>query len=192
MAYDKSPDVGTLYRLELDGSISTVLTGLTIPNGIGWSPDGAVMYLNDSGAGCLYEFDVDLSTGEPRNRRTLVAFEQPGPAPDGLTIDDRGDIWVAVYGGWAVHRYSPDGNFLGAVELPVAQATSCAFGEADRGTLFVTTGREQLDAQAVARQPDAGRVFRVTGLGTRGPGCNPYRGSLTGLAAGWSSAWESR
>lgn len=191
MAYDKSPGVGALYRLELDGSISTVLTGLTIPNGIGWSPDGAVMYLNDSGAGCLYKFDVDLSTGEPRNRRTLVAFEQPGPAPDGLTIDDRGDIWVAVYGGWAVHRYSPDGNFLGAVELPVAQATACAFGEADRGTLFVTTGREQLDARALACQPHAGRVFRVSGLGTRGRGCNLYRGSLTRLAAGWSSAWES-
>ena len=192
MAYDKSPGAGALYRLELDGSISTVLTRLTIPNGIGWSPDGAVMYLNDSGAGCLYEFDVDPSTGEPRNRRTLVAFEQPGPAPDGLTIDDRGDIWVAVYGGWAVHRYSPDGNFLGAIDLPVAQATSCAFGGADRGTLFVTTGREELDTQALARQPDAGRVFSVTGLGLHGPGCNLYRGSLPGLAAGWSSAWESR
>jgi sugar lactone lactonase YvrE len=178
MAYDKSPGVGALYRLELDGSISTVLTGLTIPNGIGWSPDGAVMYLNDSGEGCLYEFDVDVSTGEPRNRRTLVALEQPGPAPDGLTIDDRGDIWVAVYGGWAVHHYSPEGNLLGAVELPVAQATSCAFGGADRGTLFVTTGREQLDAHALARQPDAGRVFRVTGLDTHGPGCNLYRGTL--------------
>jgi gluconolactonase len=68
----------------------------------------------------------------------------------------------------------------GAVELPVAQATSCAFGGADRGTLFVTTGREELDAQALARQPDAGRVFRVTGLGAHGPGCNPYRGSLPG------------
>ena len=180
MAYDKSPGAGALYRLELDGSISTVLTGFTIPNGIGWSPDGAVMYLNDSGTGCLYEFDVDLSTGEPRNRRTLVAFEQPGPAPDGLTIDDRGDVWVAVYGGWAVHHYSPDGKFLGAVELPVAQATSCAFGGADRGTLFVTTGREELDAQALARQPDAGRLFRVTGLDTRGPGCNLYRGTLPG------------
>ena len=178
MAYDKSPGAGALYRLELDGRISTVMAGLTIPNGIGWSPDGAVMYLNDSGAGCLYEFDVDLSTGEPRNRRTLVAFEQPGPAPDGLTIDDRGDIWVAVYGGWAVHHYSPDGNLLGTVELPVAQATSCAFGGADRSTLFVTTGREQLDAETLARQPDAGRVFGVTGLGTHAPGCNPYRGTL--------------
>jgi sugar lactone lactonase YvrE len=113
-----------------------------------------------------------------------VAFQQPGPAPDGLTIDDRGDIWVAVYGGWAVHHYSPDGNLLGAIELPVAQATSCAFGGADRGTLFVTTGREQLDAQALARQPDAGRVFRVTGLGAHGPGCNLYRGTLPGSAAG--------
>jgi sugar lactone lactonase YvrE len=120
MAYDKSPGVGVLYRLELDGSISTVLTGLTIPNGIGWSPDGAVMYFNDSGTGCMYEFDVDPSTGELGDRRTLVAFEQPGPAPDGLAVDDRGDIWVAVYGGWAVHRYSPEGKFLGAVELPAA------------------------------------------------------------------------
>jgi len=180
MAYDKSPGAGALYRLELDGSISTVLTDLTIPNGIGWSPDGAIMYLNDSGTGCLYEFDVDPSTGEPRNRRTLVALEQPGPAPDGLTIDDRGDIWVAVYGGWAVHHYSPEGKLLGAVELPVAQATSCAFGDVDRGTLFVTTGREQLDAQALASQPDAGRVFRVTGLGAHGPGCNLYQGSLPG------------
>jgi sugar lactone lactonase YvrE len=184
MAYNKSPGAGALYRLELNGSISTVLTGLTIPNGMGWSPDGTIMYLNDSGTGCLYEFDVDLSTGEPRNRRTLVTLEQPGPAPDGLTIDDRGDIWVAVYGGWAVHHYSSDGNFLGAVQLPVAQATSCAFGGADRGTLFVTTGREELDAQAVARQPDAGRVFRVSGLGTHGPACNLYRGSLSGLAVG--------
>jgi sugar lactone lactonase YvrE len=180
MAYDKSPGAGALYRLELDGSISTVLTGLTIPNGIGWSPDGAVMYLNDSGTGCVYEFDFDLSAGELGNRRTLVAFEQPGPAPDGLTIDDRGDIWVAVYGGWAVHHYSPEGKMLGAVELPVAQATSCAFGAADRGTLFVTTGREQLGAQALAGQPYAGRLFRVTGLDTSGPGCNLYRGSLPG------------
>lgn len=67
---------------------------------------------------------------------------------------------------------------MAAVELPVAQATSCAFGEADRGTLFVTTGREELDAQALAHQPDAGRVFRVTGLGAQGPGCNPYRGAV--------------
>jgi sugar lactone lactonase YvrE len=192
MAYDKSPGAGALYRLELDGSISTMLTGLTIPNGIGWSPDGAVMYLNDSGTGCLYKFDVDQSTGEPRNRRTLVAFEQPGPAPDGLTVDDQGDIWVAVYDGWAVHHYSPDGNLLGGVVLPIAQVTSCAFGAADRGTLFVTTGREDLDGRALALQPDAGRVFRVSGLGARGPGCKLYRGPLPGSAAGWSSAWESR
>src|SRR6201987_929098 len=102
MAYDKSAGVGTLYRLELDGSITTGRTGLTIPKRIGWSPDGTIMYLNDSGPGCLYGFDFDPSTGELGNRRTLVAFEQPGPAPDGLTIDARGEIWVAVYAGWAV------------------------------------------------------------------------------------------
>lgn len=179
MAYDESPGVGALYRLELDGTITTVLTGLTVANGIGWSPDGTTMYLNDSGAGCLYAFDVAPDTGEPQNQRTLVALAQPGPAPDGLTVDDRGDIWVAVYNGWAVQCYSPRGELRNRIELPVAEVTACAFGEADRAALFVTTGRDELDEQALAAQPDAGRVFRVTGLGSRGPGCNLYRGQRT-------------
>ena len=107
-----------------------------------------------------------------------MAFGQPGPEPDSLAVDDRCDIWAAVYGGRAAHRYWRDGKFLRTVELPVAQVTSCAFGDTDRDTLFVTTAREELDAQALARQLDAGRVFRIAGLGVEGRGCNLYRGSL--------------
>lgn len=178
MAYDESPGAGTLYRLELDGSCSTILTGLTISNGIGWSPDGATMYLSDSGAGVIEAFDFDGASGAIARRRTLVRVEQPGMAPDGLTVDERGDIWVALYGGWAVTRYGPDGSPLTTVPIPAAQTTSCAFGGADRRTLFVTTGRERLDAAALERQPDAGRVFAVSGLDARGPGCAPYRGQI--------------
>jgi sugar lactone lactonase YvrE len=178
MAYDESPGAGTLYRLELDGRCSTVLSGLTISNGIGWSPDGATMYLSDSGAGLVEAFDFDGATGEISRRRTLVHIDQPGAAPDGLTVDERGDIWVALYGGWAVNRYGPDGSLLTTVDIPVAQATSCAFGGADRRTLFVTTGRERLDPGALERQPDAGRLFAVAGLDARGPGCAPYRGEV--------------
>jgi sugar lactone lactonase YvrE len=176
MAYDESPGAGTLYRLELDGRCSTVLTGLTISNGIGWSPDGATMYLSDSGAGSVDAFDFDGATGAIGGRRTLVQIDQPGRAPDGLTVDEQGDLWVGIYGGWAVNRYSPDGSLRDTVRIPAAQATSCAFGGPDRSTLFVTTGRERLDEAALERQPDAGRVFAVTGLGVRAPGCARYGG----------------
>ena len=178
MAYDESPGAGTMYRLELDGTCSTVLTGLTISNDVGWSPDGATMYLSDSGASQVDAFDFDGATGAITHRRTLVHIDQPGIAPDGLTVDEQGDIWVALYGGWAVHRYGADGTLRATVDIPVAQATSCAFGGADRGTLFVTTGRERLDQDALERQPDAGRVFSVSGLDSRGTGCTPYRGEL--------------
>ena len=178
MAYDESPGAGTLYRLELDGRCSTVLTGLTISNGIGWSPDGHTMYLNDSGTGLVEAFDFDHVTGAIGGRRTLVHIDEPGIAPDGLTIDEQGDVWVALYGGWGVRRYGPDGTLRDVVNVPVAQATSCAFGGRDRDTLFVTTGRERLDDAALRRQPEAGRVFAVTGLDARGPGCSAYGGPV--------------
>jgi sugar lactone lactonase YvrE len=178
MAYDESRGAGTLYRLELDGRCSTVLTGLTISNGIGWSPDGATMYLSDSGAGLVEAFDFDGGTGAISGRRTLVRSDRPGAAPDGLTVDEQGDIWVAFYGGWSVGRYGPDGSLRATVRMPVAQVTSCVFGGHDRRTLFVTTGRERLDEAALARQPDAGRVFSVAGLGARGPACARYRGRV--------------
>jgi sugar lactone lactonase YvrE len=176
MAYDESPGAGTLYRLELDGRCSTVLTGLTISNGIGWSPDGRTMYLSDSGVRSVEAFDFDGTTGAIGGRRTLVHVDRPGMAPDGLTVDDEGDLWVALYGGWGIEHYGPDGSLRDTVQMPVAQVTSCAFGGRDRSTLFVTTGRERLDEAALESQPDAGRVFSVTGLGARGPASAPYRG----------------
>lgn len=178
MAYDETPGAGTLYRLELDGRCSTVLTGLTISNGIGWSPDGTVMYLSDSGTGRVDAFDFDGVTGALSGRRTLLHIDQPGMAPDGLTVDEQGDIWVGLYGGWSVRRYGPDGSLRGAVPIPVAQATSCVFGGPDRRTLFVTTGRERLQQAVLEHQPDAGRLFAVIGLDARGSGCAPYRGQI--------------
>jgi len=128
MAYDESPGAGTLYRLELDGSCTTVLTGLTISNGIGWSPDASTMYLNDSGTGCVDAFRFDGPSGAISDRRSLVRIDQPGVAPDGLTVDDQGGIWVALWNGAAIHRYAPDGSLLASVQLPVERPTSCAFG----------------------------------------------------------------
>lgn len=176
MAYDESPGAGALYRLELDGSCTTVLTGLTISNGIGWSPDASTMYLSDSGTGCVDAFRFDGSTGAISDRRTVVRIDQPGMAPDGLTVDEEGGIWVALWNGGAVNRYAADGSLLATVQLPVERPTSCAFGGPGRDTLFVTSARTDLDDDALGRQPLAGRVFAIDGLGVRGLPCLPYRG----------------
>jgi sugar lactone lactonase YvrE len=176
MAYDEAPGAGTLYRLEPDGGCTTMLTGLTISNGIGWSPDASTMYLNDSGTRRLDAFRFGGASGEISDRRTLVQVDQPGVAPDGLTVDEEGGIWVALWNGGAVHRYAPDGSFLASVRLPVQRPTSCAFGGASRDTLFVTSARADLDDDALGRQPDAGKVFAIEGLGVRGLPCLPYRG----------------
>jgi sugar lactone lactonase YvrE len=181
MAHDESPGAGVLYRLELDGTCTMILPGLTISNGIGWSPDGTVMYLSDSGTASIDAFDFDGVSGEISGRRTIVAVEEPGVAPDGLTVDDEGNIWVALWDGAAVRCHSPDGSLLDVVPVPVDRPTSCAFGGADRATLFITTARHGLDERALARQPDAGRVFRVDGLGVTGPPCAPYRGRTTSV-----------
>jgi sugar lactone lactonase YvrE len=176
VAYDESPGAGTLYRLELDGTCTTVLTELTISNGIGWSPSGATMYLADSGTRQIDAFDFAAGSGDLSRRRTIVRIDEPGVAPDGLTVDDQGDIWVALWGGGALGRYGPDGSRLATVPLPVDQPTSCAFGGRDRATLFVTTARHGLDEAALIRQPDAGRLFRIDGLGVSGAPCADYRG----------------
>ena len=190
MAYDESPGMGALYRLELDGSCTRVLTGLTISNGIGWSPDGATMYLADSGTGRVEAFDFDSDSGDISRRRTLVHIEQPGVVPDGLTVDEDGGIWVALWGGGAIQRYAPDGSVLTTVRLPVERPTSCAFGGPDRATLFVTTARAGLDEAALARQPDAGHLFRIDGLGVRGMPCMPYRGRIDAAAIAARRAGE--
>jgi sugar lactone lactonase YvrE len=177
MARDESSGAGVLYRLELDGTCTTVLAGLTISNGIGWSPDGTVMYLSDSGTSSIDKFDFDPVTGEIGGRRTIVQIPEPGVAPDGLTVDEAGDIWVALWGGAALRRYSPDGSLIATLPVPVDRPTSCAFGGPDRATLFITTARHGLNEAALARQPDAGRVFRVDGLGVSGAPCAIYRGA---------------
>jgi sugar lactone lactonase YvrE len=176
MAYDETPGAGVLYRLECNGACTAVLDGLTISNGVGWSPDGSVMYLIDSGTRRLEAFDFDGASGDISGRRTVVQITEPGAAPDGLAVDEHGDIWVTMWDGGAVCRYSPKGELRDTVRLPVDRPTSCAFGGPDLATLFVTTARDGLDDAVLTRQPDAGRVFRVDGLGVRGLPCSLYEG----------------
>ncbi len=151
---------GALYRIDADHSVRPVLTGLALSNGLGWSPDGSLMYLIDSLAGGLDVFDFDLGSGEPSDRRRLVTVEEGEGFADGMTVDSEGFVWIAVYGGGAVRRYTPSGELVFVIEVPVTQPTSCTFGGADLGDLYITSARQHLAAAELADEPLAGGVFR--------------------------------
>lgn len=167
MAYDLTPRAGCLYRVEPDLSVHTVVRDVTISNGLGWSPDGDRLYYVDSPTGRVDAFDYDLASGSIATRRTVAVVDETDGVPDGLTVDAEGGIWVALWGGGAVRRYTTDGTYDAEVSLPVTNVTSCVFGAPDLSTLYITTARDGLDEEELAAQPLAGSVFRCT-PGVRG------------------------
>ena len=165
----------SLYRLESDLSVATVMKDVTISNGLGWSPDRNRMYYVDTDLGGLDIFDYDVATGDIDARRRLVDIPPEIGVPDGLTVDTEGYIWLAIYGGYSVRRYSPDGVLDDVVELPVAQATSCTFGGPTLEDLYITTGSEDFSARQWAREPHAGGLFRCK-PGVKGLPANEFAG----------------
>lgn len=139
----------------------------------------------DSGTAFVYALRFDGSTGAVSDRRTLMQIDQPGVAPDGLTVDEQGGLWVALWGGAAVNRYRPDGTLQASVELPLERPASRAFGGPDRAALFVTTAPLTSTAPLSRDKPEAGRVFAIEGLGVRGFPCLPYRGRTPRPSAAW-------
>jgi sugar lactone lactonase YvrE len=166
MAYDQTAGAGALYRLAPDLTATKEVDGVTVSNGLGFSPDGTRAYYVDTPTRRVDVFDHE--GGTLGNRRTAVEVVDGPGSPDGLTVDAEGCLWVALFGGSAVHRYSPDGGLLAVVPLPVAQVTACTFGGPDLDRLYVTTSREGLDDADRAGQPLAGALFAVDVAGVRG------------------------
>ena len=172
MAWDKSPGRGELFRVALDGAVTTVLTDVTISNGLGWSPDGSLAYYNDTPTHRVDVFDWAPGRGLS-GRRPFAHIDPDDGNPDGLTVDAEGGVWVALYGGGAVRRYDPDGSVSAEVEIPGArQVTSVAVGGPSMDQLFVTTSRENLSED---EQPVAGCVFTAA-AGVRGMAPLPFSG----------------
>jgi sugar lactone lactonase YvrE len=171
MALDERPQAGALYRLDPDGTVHTMLTGVSISNGIDWTPDGRRMYYVDSLTRRIDVFDFEARSGAIANRRTFVALAPEAGFPDGLTVDAEGFVWLALWGGAALHRYDPEGARERIVPLPVTHPTSCAFGGSDLDELYVTSARRPLSADERARQPMAGGLLRLRpGVVGRPPG----------------------
>ena len=149
---------GVLYRLAADGRCVPLDRGYVVTNGPAFSPDGRTFYHTDSPGRAVYAFDRP----EPHvltNKRVLVQIEPAAGYPDGTAVDAEGCLWVALWSGWAVRRYSPDGRLLATVSLPCSQVTKVAFGGVDLRTAYVTTARRGLSPAERAAQPLAGDVF---------------------------------
>jgi sugar lactone lactonase YvrE len=176
-ALDNRHAAGSLWRLDLDGSVTRVLSGLTIANGLGWSPDDATMYVTDSTAGAIDAYDYDLASGALGSSRPFLRLAPGEGAPDGLAVDAAGYLWVAIWGGREVRRYSPAGEPAGVVHLDVSLPTSCAFTGAGLTTLTITTAWDELTDVQRRGEPDAGRLHQaeVGTPGTPGQSCRVVR-----------------
>jgi L-arabinonolactonase len=150
-----------LYRLDPDGTLHTMESGITISNGIGWSPDNRVMYYTDSAQRIIYAYDYDPESGGIKNRREFVRVPPTEGFPDGLTVDWDGFVWSAQWDGWQVARYDPDGKVERVINLPVQRPTSCAFGGPDLDQLFITSAWTGLGIIDRREQPLAGDIFRI-------------------------------
>lgn len=175
MAYVADTPVGELMVLEPDKTVRTVLTDVTISNGIGWSPDEDLLYYVDTPTRRVDVMDYHPETGEVENRRTLFEFGELAGAPDGLTVDNDGCLWVAAWGGWAVHRITPGGKLDRSVRMPVSQVTKPGFGGESGEVMVVTSARIDLSEEALEDEPQAGGFF-VVDAGVAGPFGNPYSG----------------
>jgi sugar lactone lactonase YvrE len=154
MAYDQEEGAASLYRLDGDGTVHVALEGLTVSNGLDWSPDGTLAYYNDTATYTIAVYSYSRDAGLT-GRRTLAALEH---RPDGLTVDAEGGVWTALSDGGAVRRYTPDGTLDAVIELPTRKVTACTFGGAALDELFITTSREGLQP---GDDPLAGALFRA-------------------------------
>ena len=166
LAIDTQPGKGALWRFDGREAVR-MLDGLHVANGMGWSPDERTFYFVDSGPRTIWTFSFDPDAGTLSDRRVFAALDPSEGTPDGLAVDAEGGIWVALWDGWAVRRYLPDGSIDRDVTLPVPRPTSCAFGGPDLSTLFVTSARIRLSAVQLEQAPLSGALLAVR-AGVRG------------------------
>ena len=159
MTYEETIPEGNLYRLDPDHQLSHMRSGIKVSNGLGWSPDNQVMYYADSPTQCIFAFDYDIDSGRMTNERIFCKIEQG--YPDGLTVDAEGYVWLAVWDGWRIVRYAPDGSIDKTIEMPIQRPTSCMFGGPNLNQLYITSAIKNLPVAELEKQPEAGNIFVI-------------------------------
>jgi sugar lactone lactonase YvrE len=187
-AHDFRPDAGALYRIDPNGTVTTMLEDVGLSNGIDWSPDGKTLYYIDSFTASVEAFDFHAAHGTISRRRKVMSMPSNDGGLDGMTVDREGCLWLALFGSGEVRRYAPDGALLLRIEVSAPAVTSCAFGGADGGDLFITTASLRIPdpvlpvigwtvemADNAAAAPGAGGLF-VCRPGATGKPATPFSG----------------
>lgn len=159
MRLDASKPSGGLYRITAGGSVERKESGITVSNGLDWSPDKETLYFVDTVPGIVYAYDNAPGTGALRNKRVFAKIPESDGRPDGLVVDSEGGVWVAIWDGWRVNRYGPDGSLDRVIDMPVPRPTSIAFGGEDLKTLFITSARTRLPMSTLSEAPLSGGIF---------------------------------
>jgi sugar lactone lactonase YvrE len=164
--------IGTMTRAEEEpggavyhyraGVLTTIKSGVKIPNATCFSPDGRIAYWSDTPTKKIMQVATDPATGLPQGEWTLFADVSDGQGyPDGAVVDSQGYLWNAKWGGSCVVRHAPDGSIDRIVEVPVSQVTCPAFGGPDLKTMFITTAAKNLSAEQLAAERHAGSLFAI-------------------------------
>ena len=154
-------EVAALYRFDPDTTIHKMVDKVSISNGIVWSADKTKMYYIDTPTQKVMAYDYDDATGEISNPEVAVNVPSELGSPDGMTIDENDNLWVALWGGSAVGCWNPEtGELIDKIEVPAKNITSCAFGDEDMGTLYITSAREATSKEELEKWPHAGGVFK--------------------------------
>ncbi|BCP56120.1 calcium-binding protein [Kaistia sp. 32K] len=161
-------DDARLYSLDVEGQVRVLDTRITVSNGPCWSPDGRIFYFADSRARAIFAYDYDLDTGAIGGKRVFCSFGPEDGLPDGATVDAEGCLWSAgVYKG-KLHRFSPSGERILTLDMPVQSVTSVMFGGPDLDRLYVTTMLRPPVGDVVETSPLAGALLYIDDIGTRG------------------------
>ncbi|MFG6494933.1 SMP-30/gluconolactonase/LRE family protein [Fictibacillus sp. UD] len=176
MSLSEEKEAGSLYCLSTELEVEKKQDNLTISNGLAWSPDQTFMYLIDTPTKKVTRFDYDLQTGHIENPTEVIAFPEGVGAPDGMTIDEDGMLWIAHWGGAQISRWNPaTAEQLLSIPIPSLNVTSCTFGGENLDELYVTTARKNTSAENLDRFPEAGGVFKIK-PGVKGMPAYRFRG----------------
>lgn len=172
-AIDFTKGAGKLHVINNDRQIKTVLSGLTLPNGLAWNKRNDEFYLVDTFESVIWAFDFDLENSELTNKRELVKFEDNGSFPDGMTISDQGFLIVAMWEGSKLEIFDGNGAKQGEFTVPVKKPTSCTFGGENSDILIVTSACRELNFEAHDLD---GMLLAVTGTGLTGEESRKFNG----------------
>lgn len=159
--------IGSLYCLDTEGKVVEMANGFTVSNGIAWNLDNSRMYICDSPARQIYEYEFDPIKGQLGGFQVFAQVPSSEGFPDGLTVDSEGYIWSCHWDGWQITRYKPTGEIDSVIPMPVPRPTSCCFGGKDLKTLYVTSASVGLSASILADAPQSGQLFALE-IGVKG------------------------